>query len=572
METNDSYGKLKMSQEEQCEGTGLKDVYDILTRVPPEQVLSLTFQLGESPEDHIIDALCLIILRKEEKALDKLHTLVDSELAKLLAELWTKSGCQLEGFAERCGQSLDLTGESLAALARIFKILSEHGMCDQLLRNLAYKRALSGGGGGSQNHEELLYDQLKEEAKDVCGPQLAVWMRSPGNLKSGSYDTPDSQVEGITTLVRSLPSTLQSSCSELSYPTHLEISLPPTIPYQGDTLTPEASGSHEQSPIDRQDDSHSPERSHLVESQPTSSEAPGPERSKTDAASGTERGKHRDGGFDVIRPCPRSVTPTTGSKPSPPFWTNHVPPRRTVSAGAHFSQCGEEEDEVTFYSFVILHAPEDGELAESMKEKLESIISSKGATFSDDFAVPGKSTLRCIEDAINNSAFTILLLTQNFNTRMLEVKTNSALINSINKQHKYNTVIPLLPKDNPMPRHRMPIVLQTIVSLEENKSFESKIKKALSPAKINRQRSIWSEEQSTTHQRRPPRGCDAAHVRENRNFLGSVDFSSVPSALLQHPNIHIENASYVMIGNDSQMTVDYCGVKESDRNVREGKK
>ncbi|XP_019712451.1 TIR domain-containing adapter molecule 1 isoform X2 [Hippocampus comes] len=562
-----------MSQEEQCEGTGLKDVFDILAGVPPEQVLSLTFQLGESPEDHIIHALCLIILRKEEKALDKLHMLVDNEFAKLLAELWTKSGCKLEGFAEHCGKSLDLTGESLAALARVFKILSEHGMCDQLLRNLAYKRALSSSSQKTENHEELLYDQLKEEAKDVCGPQLAVWMCSSGNLKSGSYDTPNSQVEGITTLVRSLPTTLQSSCSELSYPTHLEISLPPTIPYEGDTVTPEASGSHEQSPIDSRNDSNSPERSHLssVESQPTSSEAPGLEQSKTDAASGTERGKHQDRRFNMKQSCHQSITPTTGSKPSLPFSTNQVLPRRTVSVGAHLSQFGEEEDEVTFYSFVILHAPEDSEVAESMKEKLETIIGSKGAIFSDDFAVPGKSTLRCIEDAINNSAFTILLLTQNFNTRMLEVKTNSALINSINKQHKYNTVIPLLPKENRMPRHRMPIVLQTIVSLEENKSFETKIKKALSPAKINRQRSIWLEEQRT-HQRRLPQGCEAAHMLENLNFLGSVDFSSAPSVLQQHPNIHIENASYVMIGNDSQMTVDYCGVKERDPIVREDRK
>ncbi|XP_077370250.1 TIR domain-containing adapter molecule 1 [Festucalex cinctus] len=555
-----------MSQEEeQCEGTGLRDVYHILTSVPPEQVLSLTFQLGESPEDNIINALCLIILRKEEKALDTLDMLGDNDLAKLLADIWNTSGCKLEDFAEHCGKPRDLTGESLAALARVFKILSEHRLCDQLLRNLAYKRALSCSSPKTDNHEHPFYDQLKEEAKDVCGPQLAVWLYSSEDLQSGPYhETPSSQVQDAPTQIQRQPSTLQSSASELSYPTHLEISLPPTIPYEEDKATPEAT---QQSPFGGLSDSNSPSQSHLssVESQPASSEAPGLEEPKVGAASGTEHGKHQDGGFNMKQPRHPN---TTGSKPSLPFHTNHVLPERSVSLGAHLSQCVEEEDGPIFHSFVILHAPEDGELADSMKEKLETVIGSKGATFTDDFAIPGKSTLRCIEDAINNSAFTVLLLTQNFNTRMLEVETNSALINSINKRHKYNTVIPLLPKDNHMPRHRIPIVLRTIVPLEENKRFESKIKQALSPAKINRQRSIWSEERRT-HQRQLPRGSEAAHMLENLNFL---DFASAPPVLQQHPNIHIENASYVMIGNDSQMTVDYRGVTERDPLVREERK
>ncbi|XP_049603251.1 TIR domain-containing adapter molecule 1 [Syngnathus scovelli] len=540
-----------MSQEEQCEGTGLRKVYDILVSVPPEQVLSLTFYLGESPEDKIIHVLCLMILRKEEEALNQLQMLGDNSLGKLLSEIWRKSGCKLENFAEQCSQTLDLTRESLAALARVFKILSERQLCDQLLRNLAYKRALSSNSLRTDSREDLLYDQLKEEAKDVCGPQLAVWMCSSGDLKSDSYNlAPNSQFDGVSTYVQSLPTTLQSSCSEPSYPSHLEISLPPTIPHEGDQVTPE---NPEQKPIDSLNDGNPPEQSHL--SSVESTEASGLEKSKMAAASGTEHGKHQDGG----------TTSTTGSKPSLPFPPNHVLPKRTVSLGAHLDQYGEEEDEVIFYSFIILHAPEDGEVAGSMKEKLESIVGTKGATFSEDFALPGKSILRCIEDAINNSAFTILLLTRNFNTHMLEVKTNSALINSINNQHKNNTVIPLLPKDNCMPRNRIPIVLQTLVPLEENKSFESKLKKVLSLAKIHRQRSIWSNEQRK-HQRQLPQGCEAAHMLENLNFLGS----SQESLLQKRPNIHIENASCVMFGDNCHMTVDHRDLK--DPIVREERK
>ncbi|XP_077472064.1 TIR domain-containing adapter molecule 1 [Stigmatopora argus] len=545
MENNDLQHELKMSQNEQYEGTGLGDVYEILASVPSERILSLTFQLEQSPEDNIINALCLIILHKEEKALEILHMLGDNDLAKHLAEIWRESGCKLEDFAQLCGKSGHLTGESLATLARVFKILSEHRLCDQLLRNQAYKRALS---SHSEKSDDLLYNQLEEEAKDLCGPQLAVWMCSTRNLQSGSYDeTQNSQLGGVTTQNSGLSSLLESSSSEPSYPSHLEISLPSTISYKEDKIIPDALEDLEQN------DSNPPEQSHLL-SQAPSSQAPEAEEAKMAAASETEDGEpHKRGFHQTEEPCDQNPTPTS---PSLPFSSNQDCPTRTTPHRAHLSS--EEDDEVVFYSFVIFHALEDSEMAESMKDKLESIIDEgQGAIFSD-LEVPGKSTPKCIEDAINNSAFTVLLLTQNFKTRMLEWKTDSALINSINKQHKYNTVIPLLPKENAMTRHDLPVVLQTFVPLQENKRFEDKIKRALSPAKINRQRRIWLEERRR-HQRGLPQGS-VAHMLGNLNFSGSVDFSNAASVFGQQGNIHIENANYVMIGNDSQMTVDHCGV------------
>nr|XP_057922838.1 TIR domain-containing adapter molecule 1 [Doryrhamphus excisus] len=543
-----------MNQKELSDGTGLRDVFDILVNVPPEQVLSLTFQLEESPEDNIIHALCLIILRKEEQALDKLGLLGDHDLAKHLGELWKKSQGRLEDFAQCCGESRQLTGESLAALARVFKILFKHRLCDQILRNLAYKRALSSDSSG----EDLLYDSLREEAKNVCGPQLAVWMCSSRDLKSDSYhDAPDSLVEGVTNQVRGFPSTLQSSCSELSFPTHLEISLPVTVPYVEDKMTPEAPGNPEQSLITPAGSDNSPEQSQLssVLSQPTCSKLP-----TTDVASQSEHIKNMD--FTKKEPLSQSTLPTMVLS-SLASATNSILPKSTVSLEIDKAESAEEEDEeVIFYSFVILHAPEDAEAAEIMKEKLETVIGHKGATFSEDFAIPGMSTLKCVEDAINNSAFTLLLLTRNFNTRMLEVKTNSALINSINKQHKHNTVIPVLPKDNRMPKHKLPIVLQTLVPLEESKCFENKIKKALSSAKINNQKRIWSEEQRTRNEH------EAAHMLGKLNIVRHpVDVPSAESVWQHHPSIHIENAKYIMIGNDSQMTVDYCGVAEKDNSI-----
>lgn len=247
-----------------------------------------------------------------------------------------------------------------------------------------------------------------------------------------------------------------------------------------------------------------------------------------------------------------------------------------------------EEEEVIFFAFVILHAEEDMDMAESFREKLESVGVGKGATFSEDFAIPGKNTLMCVEDAIDNSAFTILLLTQNFNTRLLEVETNSALINSINNKHKYNSVIPLLPEKNSMPRDSLPIVLQTLVPLEENKSFDRKAKKALTPASIERQRKVWVMEQRVKETQRRQERLQLAKlslklIRENKEIVEQnmqafngefqpflqnlhperssgthVAFPRRANVPLQ-PNISIQNARYIMIGNDSQMTLGLSG-------------
>ncbi|KAI3375005.1 hypothetical protein L3Q82_021532, partial [Scortum barcoo] len=440
---------------------------------------------------------------KWEEALDKLQTLRDNHLAKHLAEKWHISGRKLEDFGTHCDNPQDLTGESLAALARIFKALSEHRLCDPLQRNLAYKRAVSSD-NRKKSTEHLEYDQLREEAKVVCGPEVAEWVCSPTDLKSESYNDPLSSLdEGKATLkvtlsqgqserAHSLPSPLQATSSMLSYPTHLEISIPPTALFKEDKITPKTSDEP------RLEVNNAPVQSHL-------SEGPQPKSSITLF----EKNHSRMGETLASESCkPRSLiaendTQAQTTKPTtePNYTLCTTTNQPTMpAANARLESNGaeeeEEEEEAVFYAFVILHAPEDEEVADRMKERLEKLIGSNGATFSEEFAIPGKSTLRCVEDAINNSAFTLLLLTRNFNTRMQEIETNSALMNSINNKHKYNTVIPLLPQQNSMPKMSIPLVLRTIVPLEEAKSFDKKVQKTFSPGKIRRQRALWNAEMS----------------------------------------------------------------------------
>ncbi|XP_017277648.1 TIR domain-containing adapter molecule 1 [Kryptolebias marmoratus] len=550
------------------QGTGLGEAFDVLVKAPSERLISLVIQLGDAPEDGLVQALCLIILRRGEQALEKLQMLRDNPVAKHLVASGHASGGKLEDFGAHCGRFREQSGESLSSLARIFKVLSEQRLCEVSLRNLAYRRALSSDCFRTNSCGSLDYHQLVEEAKVVCGPQFAEWMGSTDLKSESSLDPNTSLYDKKATLkvfqdesssIRYFPSPLLESLSEPSYPTHLEISVPPTVSYQGDKRAPEASGSPTLNPSVLS----SEHEAKTVPGQPPSAE---PEhKSNQSSLFGANKDSKTDETLESmscklhsrISQSESPTQPSTGTftLPSP----QHISlPKTPVLKNLHGT--GEEDEEV-FYAFVILHAPEDEELAETMKAKLETVIGSEGATFSEEFAVPGKSALKCVEDAIDNSAYTFLLLTRNFNTKMLEVKTNIALINSINKVHKYNTVIPLLPLDNCMPRQEVPRVLQTLVPLDERKSFMRKIQKTLSPARIEAQRRIWTEEQRVKRLNRLKQEAERLSLYTEQHLrLGS----GVPPLWAPQPNIHIENAKYIMIGNDSTMTVDLGRNANSD--------
>nr|QCV57275.1 TIR domain-containing adaptor inducing interferon-Beta [Trachinotus ovatus] len=580
-----------MSHEgQENQGTGLREVFDILLKEPPERLLSLTIQLGEAPEDIIIHALCLIILQKEAQALDKLQMLTDNYLANHLAQRWQMSGGKLEDFRVQCGHFQESTLESLAALARIFKVLSEQRLCDPDQRNLAYRRALSTDSQKTSSGEYLEYDPLREEAKVVCGPHFEEWICSTGELKSGSYHDPDRSLDEANPTLKitdpsqraCLPSPLQASSSMPSYPTHLEVSIPPTMSFQGDKITPETS--------DKSNTCVPP-----APEQPLSSEEPQPNEpaklevrkdSKMDAAVKLDH-------HIIQNESPNQTTkPSTEPKCVVPTATNTCVPKAPAPDEMHECE-GAEAEEEEFYAFVILHAPEDANVAESMKEKLERVAGCTGATFSDDFAIPGKSTLRCVEDAINNSAYTLLLFTRNFNTEWVEMKTDTALVNSINKKYKHNTVIPLLPRENCMPREGIPMILRPIIPLDESKNFEKKIKRFLSPTNIETQKRIWTEGQKVKLQierqeklkqlnqckKQLIQECNKAELQhiENLNLSLRQNLHLGPGVPLQldggdgmarwpqqQGSIHIENANYVMIGNESKMNVDHRGLTDKD--------
>ncbi|XP_033838487.1 TIR domain-containing adapter molecule 1-like [Periophthalmus magnuspinnatus] len=525
-------------------GTGVKEVIDLLDKTPLERLRSLTRQLGSSTEEDIVHALCLFILQRQRQGLDKLQTHDDNILAKRLSEKWQQSARNFESFKALCDPFQE--SESLATLARIFKILTQHGLCDRDVLIMAYTRALP---RESSDSDVLEYDLFLEEAKQVCGPEFVDFLSSFNNLnlspgvRSNSYMGNNSATTGSAqeNAKSNVPTSLHSSYP--SYPSHLEISEAPTV---------SASGAKPITPT-------------RLDSAPGKPMQPGQSQSHI-----------------VVNPsCQVFGNNLKFMSPQPPADPNSIPeklfPPPPAAAKAK-EETEQEEEEVRFYPFVILHAQQDIELAEAMKERLQGIIQSEGATFSEDFEVPGKSTLKCVEDAIENSAFTLLLLTTNFNS-FLEMKTNSALVNSLQNPPKHNTVIPLLPQSNGMPRDELPLVLKTLVPLDENKNFARKIQKAMSPARIKQQKEEWTKKQemksrknkqeklkcSNQQQQKENEELRNMHgLEQQRRMLLNERYDLLQGERLgpdgrqwqQHPNISIANAQYIIIGDNSQMTVD----------------
>lgn len=517
-----------MSQPESDPGTGVKEVIDLLLKAPPQRLCSLTYQLGPTTEEDIVHALCLFILHKGAKALDKLQAQRDNIVAQHLSETWQKSARNIEEFKRLCGNIQE--SESLVTLARMFNVLTQHGLCDRSQLNLAYKRALP---RESSYSNVLEYNRFIEEAKEVCGPDLQEFLFTFTNsLKVESVTSSPATTRQAQDLSRhNVLTSLRTISSEASFPEHLEISAPPTNRLPSDQTVPSI-------------------RRHSYD--------------------------------DIAKPdFGQALQSTFPNQPSEP--TCKPSPEDPLGASAKEDP---EEEEDKFYSFVILHALQDEEMAEEMKEKLEKIIKSDGATFSNDFEVPGKNRFRAVEDAINNSAFTVLLLTTSFNSFM-EMEANSALINSIENPPSQNTVIPLLPKTNAMSKEDLPMVLKTLVPLKEteNKSnFEKKTKKALNPTRIKHQREEWMNKQRMKRlKEEKERLINSNHQRQRENEVHREvltleqqreRYNIVPGQLIgpdgrpyllqQHPNINITNAKYIIIGDNSQMAVDLS--KEAGRN------
>ncbi|XP_064030938.1 TIR domain-containing adapter molecule 1 [Pogoniulus pusillus] len=186
--------------------------------------------------------------------------------------------------------------------------------------------------------------------------------------------------------------------------------------------------------------------------------------------------------------CPRAEPPR-GAAPaaawSPPPKTTEPVPTAQLDGG-----------ERKFFTFVVLHAGEDEIVAHRVKNLLESMGVPNGATLCEDFSIAGCSHLACFQDAMENSAFMILLLTKNFACNLCMFQTDTALMESIQNPSKHHSVIPFVPKENPLKRSQIPSVLGGLVPLDENSPmFSSRVQTTFKSSRIKERKAMWDQMQ-----------------------------------------------------------------------------
>ncbi|NXA72019.1 TCAM1 protein, partial [Thryothorus ludovicianus] len=162
-----------------------------------------------------------------------------------------------------------------------------------------------------------------------------------------------------------------------------------------------------------------------------------------------------------------------------------------------------EPDGAKFFSFVVLHASEDEIVAHQVKNLLESMGVPNGATLSEDFFIAGRSHMLCFQEAMENSAFIILLLTKNFPCKLCLFQTDTALMQSILDPSKQDSVIPFLPKENSLECSKIPPMLSGLVTLKESSPlFSTKVQKTFNPKKIKEKKALWAQVQHRKLQER----------------------------------------------------------------------
>ncbi|KFQ17041.1 TIR domain-containing adapter molecule 1, partial [Merops nubicus] len=226
--------------------------------------------------------------------------------------------------------------------------------------------------------------------------------------------------------------------------------------------------------------------------------------------------------FSSALPPPLRGAPSQTPYP-PPFPSSPTPgcppPLRTVEP-VPTSQ--PDSAERKFFTFVVLHASKDEIVAHRVKNLLENLGVPNGATLCEDFSIAGHSHLTCFQDAMENSAFIILLLTKNFLCNLCMFQTDTALMESILNPSKHHSVIPFVPKENPLERSQIPSTLGGLIPLDENSPlFPRTVQNTFSASRINAKKVLWDQAQRRKLQR---------HQEQNQTLedLAALNLGSHP--------------------------------------------
>ncbi|XP_044273526.1 TIR domain-containing adapter molecule 1 [Varanus komodoensis] len=513
----------------------LEGIFKVLQRVPGDRLLSCAHRLSGRQRDRrpcqLLRAMIQLTLKQEAEARASLEALgEDALVAQIFRSHW--------GSAERIGADpVLLNQEALVVVAQIYSLLEEERFCLPQVRDEAYREAIKAvqvSGIG-----EVALKSLWNEALEKCGPDFTLDKAShPLASQAGS-----SLTAGSSALASSSwePVALRSTGSPVSLISHFEISQSLTAPFV--TNPPHQHGVPETGELNENAPSPSTPTGKAKANHSSLSESPvkdfpqkyqTPNRGTDDA-----QGSHSSllvpahpkvaqpgeaewhtlkspephglgGGIPGNRPpsptsrqgsgaSPDCIERGSGAASSPAQSTGPGGQLASSSAAppppppAESSWTDSLSDEKQFFTFMVLHASEDEAVARQVKERLESMGVSNGATFCEDFLLPGRCQLSCFQDALENSAFTLLLLTENFRGRLCAYQTSVALMDSFTRFLKSHSVIPFMPKKSPLQRTEMPILLAGLVPLDENSPvFAKRVKKTFTAAAIREKKAIWT--------------------------------------------------------------------------------
>ncbi|XP_069784911.1 splicing factor YJU2 isoform X1 [Narcine bancroftii] len=526
---------------ENCDLTpSLDDVFDILSRVPEERLLSLWYKFNpdssQASKAHCLLYSIISFLLKKKKEAERAvkSVLIKNSACRSAVHIYNRiQGVAVAGDGEKKppgNSDEDLPVEDrkfLADLASMFAVLVEENLCGPSMRNRACQAVVKAVKSNKQDcnvelQELVEYYRLNFGFLDLGEEEISKIsaLKSIGDPNLSKVTTMAFKTNPVINPSESTTNSL--SASEITLPSHFEISASPTVSFTTDLSLGNLNSSNPArfTTVGANNTNVSTSVNDLGRGKVISSmedrrrEVDDPEGSSGDKVNnvGPIKCSRKSGSDQIVTSkskmlpcwstgngdCTSSISrdpscEATNSRVNDPsnFFDNSS---RKSSPSEESLTTMEESFEDTFYPFVVLHVPEDVEIAEDIRDKLES-MGVKGTTI-DDFSVPGQSPIKCIEDAINNSAFTILLLTNNFNTRWADYEANVTLMHSINNEHKYNTVVPMLPKKNSLQRDKIPFALRAIVSLNENsRHFEKHVKNTFKKTVLEDHKRGWLQHQ-----------------------------------------------------------------------------
>lgn len=540
-----------------CPGPSLPGVFDTLGAAGRDKLVYLKHKLKTLRPGcggaGLLHAMVLLKLGQQTEARIALEALKADAVARLVARQWAGVDS-----AEAPAEPPDVSW----AVARLYHLLAEEQLCPASMRDAAYQAALRTRSPKDGHRLAELQDEARDRcgwdvvgalgsSQPLCSDPGRLPLSSASPCGTRSLPRPiDSKLDW------SQGRSLRSTGSPVSLASSLEISQSPTAPLLSRPRSPhgpsklceeppaspapepgpagcqepeemswppsvETTGSLElpdcpaprlpqvapdpapdhppDSPAAPETGGHPPVECTEMSTSPKplpimeATESPGLVKDRTPPQLSEEEApsqKSQQG-----PPTPSAPNPAASWPPPPPSSWCWAPP-------ASWSPCPSSSESLSseqkFYNFVVLHARADEQVAQRVRERLEALGVPDGATFCEDFQVPGRGELRCLQDAIDHSGFTILLLTPNFNCHLSLHQVSQALMSSFTQHGRQDCVVPFLPLESSLEQlgPDTASLLRGLVWLDENsKIFARKVANTFKPQKLQARKAHWRKEQ-----------------------------------------------------------------------------